>query len=216
MKPFYSHLAFPLLLISFFTFSCKKGEITYDFEGKVTETAAGGNVSGADIEIHQVVFSQSVSNTNFQKAGETTTDANGFYNISIAREKVTDFKIDITKDGYFDQQLEFTSKEVSTEESNVFNVSMDAEAWVRLDVKNVGPMPGDELTMVLSEFREGCVGCATNGHHSLVEDIDTTFLFKTTAGRYAYFSFKDEVWNNLTKDSLFTIASDTVFYEFNY
>ena len=196
--------------------SCKKGEITYDFDGRITETVNGGPLEGVNVEVRQVLFSSSVANYNYQLAGSSTSDANGDWSVSFKRERVTDFRIHMAKEGYFDVIYEFPSGEVTVEEVNSYTTAMDTEAWVKLDIENVGPLAGDEMVMTLINFREGCEGCGTNGYYEFGEIVDTVMLFKTTGGRYARFQFDDKGTASLVEDSVMTVPSDTVTYTFQY
>jgi len=204
------------VICAFFVLSCKKGEITYDFEGRIIETVNSGSLEGATVEITQVLFSSSVANYTYQFAGSATTDGGGDWAISFKRKKATNFRIKIKKDGYFNQTIDFTSANVTVQDPNVYDVDMDAESWIRFNIINLGPVPEDYMTMVLVNFREGCDGCGTNGNHSFLEAIDTTLIFKTTAGRYTRFQFNDNSVPSLVDDSLLTIPWDTVTYNFNY
>lgn len=204
------------LIVVLGLFSCKKGEITYDFEGKITETVNGTSLEGAEIEIRQILFNSSVANYNYQLAGSGVSDGLGEWSVSFNREKVTEMQIEIQKEGYFDQLYEFSSADVSVEDVNTYNTNMDAESWVKFDLKNVGPSPGDKMTMALINFREGCNGCGENIYYSFGEVVDTIIVFKTTAGKYNRFQFNDETTASLVDDSLLTVPSDTVSYTFHY
>ncbi|MBN4077528.1 carboxypeptidase regulatory-like domain-containing protein [bacterium AH-315-C20] len=205
-----------LIICVFLLLSCNKGEITYEFEGKVSGSVNGSSLAGVNVTISQVLFSSSVANYNYQLAGSAVTDAAGDWAISFTREKVTDFRIAIQKDGYFKELIEFTSGEATVADPNVHNVTLDAEAWIKFDIKNVGPLPSDVMTMVLINFREGCVGCGTNGNYSFDGIVDTNIIYKTTGGRYTRFQFNNQTTSSLLDDSLLTIPSDTVYYTYYY
>jgi hypothetical protein len=205
-----------ILLVSGSILSCKKGEITYDFEGHIIESVGNTPLAGVEVTISQILFSSSVANYNYQPGGSGTSDSNGDWSISFKREKVTDFRIEMKKDGYFDKLIEFTSGDATIEDPNIHDVTIDAEAWVIFDLENLSPMPGDQLSMVLMNFREDCQGCGVNTFYYFHDDLDTNLLFKTTAGKYNRFQLNDVNSATLIDDSILTIPFDTVTYSFSY
>lgn len=196
--------------------SCKKNNITYTFSGQVTTSETGSGLSGVDINVYQVIFSSSAANSNFQFAGSTITDASGNYTVTIDREKVIDFKLNMDKDGYFKKDFIIPSSDVTTDEENIWNHEMDPESWVVFNITNGTPVVDDQLTFVKYNFREDCQDCGTNEYLYFEGEVDTTLKYRTTGGVYARFSYKDELSSTIVFDSVLTVPSDTVFYDIIY
>ena len=196
--------------------SCKKKDLTYSFKGTVIESASGAGLSDVSVKLYQVLFDQSSANSNFQLAGEVSTDGSGNYEIVIDRQKALQFKVAFRKNGFFTEEVVISSSDVSTEEAKEVNQYMDAESWIVFDIYNASPDISDQLTLVKYNFREGCLGCTTNDYAYFYGPVDTTITIHTTAGIYTRFTYKDEVSSLITEDSVLTVPFDTVFYSINY
>jgi hypothetical protein len=197
--------------------SCNKDTIKYSFSGIVTETAEKGPLAEATVQLYQTPFNNSLTSNNYELAGGTTTAVNGSYQFSIDREKVTSFRLDVTKDNYFDYSNEMSSDDISSEKENIFNPQLDAKSWIRFDIENVVPAnASDELTLLLYNYREGCDGCATNDYNYLNGTIDTNLTYVSTAGAYFKFMIINVTTSQTALDSIYMTPFDTTVYQFNY
>lgn len=208
------HLTIVLIVCGFF--SCKKDSIQYTFEGLVIQNHNGVALNNVAISIYQKVFNSSVSNGNFALAGTTTTDASGNYNMSFDREKVTEFKINFMKNGFFSHDIILSSADVSTENNNKVDHTMDAKSWVQFDITNVLPSgSSDELQMIFYTYRKGCEQCIESDFHYLEGIIDSTLIYQNTGGEYLKFTYI-VVGGQNTTDSVYMTPFDTAFYSINY
>ena len=205
-----------IIALGFFSNSCKKKEITYDFQGKVKEWNGGSPISGAEITITQQVFNSTATNINHEIAAVTSTNANGDYTVNFDREKVTEFGFIVKKDWYFTHEIIETSGNYSIEDVNVKDFELEPYGYFKFKIKNISPIPGDQLKLFLYNFKEGCNDCASNGYTYLEGEIDTTLIFQTTAKTYHRFFYTDQLNGTTFNDSLLTIHKDTVTYTINY
>lgn len=196
--------------------SCKKDPIQYTFEGTITENTASAPLSGVEVGIKQLEVNNSVSTTLYDDAGSAVTDANGFYTMSFERKKISQFKVDLRKSGFFNKDVEISAGEISSENSNVMNYEMDAKSWVNFDIENTGLSdPGDEFLIILYTYRTGCTECASEDYNYFYGDVDTNFKIATTAGSYFKFTYSQVGVNSYT-DSVYLTPFDTVNYVINY
>lgn len=196
--------------------SCKKDPIQYSFSGTVTESVNQSALSGVEVDISQRVYNGNVASTFFNSAGVATTGSDGTYEMSFNREKVIEFKVEMSKSGYFDSELLMNSSEVSTDEVKEIDETLEPEAWIRMDLTNVGGMASDIFTMIHYNFRVGCSGCTTNDYYYYEGIVDTSFIIMTTGGVYTKYSFKNPGGVNYIQDSVYTTPFDTVDVIINY
>lgn len=188
----------------------------YEFEGKIKESVNNAPVSGAEVTLYQRLYQGGVTQANFSKIAAISTDGLGHYQHSFEREQSTEFKITVKKDGYFDQEEIMQSSVISTENSNVFDYTLEPVSWVTFDIYNLNPETWDQLTLVLHNFRDGCSGCSPQDYYYFYEELDTQITFKTTGGEWAKFLYKDEWSGQTTQDSVYTTPFDTITYSFSY
>lgn len=197
--------------------ACKKDPIQYTFEGTVTENFGGSGLSGVTINIYQKPFNNAVTSNTWDLAGSAITDGSGFYSITFDRVKVTEFQVEFTKTGFFDQQTNIGSGDVSSENTNVVDAELDGRSWLRFDVQNVFPSdPSDDFTMIFYTYRTGCTECIEQDYNYYTGELDTVFKYQNTAGEYLKFTYIDVSGGQATTDSVYMTPFDTVFYNINY
>ena len=214
MKQITSHIIlFGLLAV---LASCKKETIQFTFEGTVTESVNSAGLSGITVGVWQKTYDGNVASTFFNIAGSTTTDAAGFYSISFEREKVVEFKIALSKTGYFDIESIIPSGDISPDETYVKDFEMTPKSWVTFNLYNVAGSASDEFTMIHYNFREGCVGCTTNEYYYYTGLVDSTFTYTTTGGVYTKYAYKNPGAAIYNQDSVYTPLFDTVVVDIDF
>jgi len=188
----------------------------YTFKGKVIEDQNGSALSGAEIEFFQKPFSTQVVTSNFESVGSTTTDANGNYEITFERTKVTEFKLEIEKPNYFYQEISIGSGDVSSENDNIVDIEMEAESFIKFKIQNTGTAAStDNLNLLLLNPKTDCDGCPESDSYFYEGIVDTTVVFPTDAGRYYNFTYIHLGVTSAT-DSVYIPPFDTVNYVINY
>lgn len=195
---------------------CKKDPIQYTFKGTVTESVNGSTLSDVAVEVSQRVYNGSVASAYFNTAGTATTGADGAYEIIFDREKVFEFKVAMSRSGYFDVAEIIGSADVTTDDPNVVDYAMEPKAWLTFHLKNIGGLTTDEFTMIHYNFRTGCSGCTTNNYFYYTGIVDSTFTITTTGGVYAKYSYKNPGGSLYQNDSAYMTPFDTVLVNINY
>jgi hypothetical protein len=211
----WSRTALLVLLVAVVS-SCKKEPIQYVFEGTVTESVSNSALGGVDVTVSQRVYDGNVASSFFNTAGSSTTASAGTYHINFDREKVVEFKIELTKDGYFEQEEIIVSGDIVPEDPNIYDYTMEPKSWIRFNLMNFGGLTTDDFTMIHFNFREACDGCTTNGYFHYYGQVDSTFTFTTTGGVYTRYSYLNPGATMYNHDSVYTTPFDTVDVNINY
>jgi hypothetical protein len=210
----YSAISF---LFLFAATSCKKDTIQYTFQGVVSETVNQQPISEADIAIFQKPFNNSITSAYYELAGSSTSNSNGIFDLTFDRTKVTEFLIEISKEGYFGYESLLNSDEVSSDEINLISAKLDSKSWIEFDIENVPPNNiTDDFTMIFYNYRPDCEECATSDYNYMPGIVDTTFRIVSTAGQYFNFTYIDVESGNSYHDSIFMTPFDTTNYSIVY
>ncbi len=208
-----STITLVLLLINS---ACKKDPIQYTFKGTLTDQLGGAPVPNVQVKISQLEFTSTSTNANFTTVASLNTNSSGYYESTFDRVKVSDFKIELNKSGYFIQENLINPADVSTEEDNTFDFVLEPQSWIHFQFTNFLPVSSDQLTLILLNFKENCSGCAPDDYLYFPGEVDTNLYFTTTAGEYVKFIYIDEESGNSNSDSVYATPFDTVSYSFNY
>lgn len=196
--------------------SCKKDPIQYKFSGNISENTASAPLSGVSVVLQQLEVSNTVTTTIYTDAASSITDAAGYYEFSFERKKVSEFKMKLKKEGYFNKEINISAADISSENENVLNYEMEAKTTVVFDIENTGLSdPGDEFLLILYNYRLGCQNCASMDYNYFFGVVDTNFLLTTTSGSYFKFTHSQVGVNSFT-DSVYLTPFDTINYSINY
>ncbi|MCB9224045.1 MAG: hypothetical protein H6582_07725 [Crocinitomicaceae bacterium] len=197
--------------------SCNKGTINYDFSGIVLENVNNTAVSGASVKMYQIPFNSSLTSNNYEFAGGATTEANGLYQFSFDRIKATKFKMEITKENYFDHSEEINAEDVTSDHINIYNSTLESKSWITFDINNLAPAnANDELQLIFFNYRTGCDGCVTADYYYFNGLVDTSFTITNTAGSYFRFMKVNVNVSQSSMDSVYLVPFDTAYYQINY
>ncbi len=205
-----------LLFLSVALIACKKKEIQYTFEGNITENLGNTPLSSVKLSLFQRIISNGLASETFDLVASTTTDSNGNFAVSIDRDKVLEFKLKFEKPNYFPLELVESSAEISTENVNMFNETLDAKSWISLEINNLFPLETDHFKLILQRFRENCDECAVNTTTDFYGSLDTTLTYATTAGEYVRIIYVNVTAGTSTIDSVYTTPFETISYPIVY
>jgi hypothetical protein len=209
-------VCFKFSAILFIAFSCKKDPIQYVFEGKITESFAGGSLPGVSIKINQKLIKNGATSENFTTATSTESSASGEYAVSFNREMISEFQFKFTKENYFPIEFNSSSSNYTTDGSNVINQTMDPMSWISFDLLNEFGEDTDHIKLITQTFRENCEGCTENTTYNIYGTIDSTITFPTTGGTYARFVYINVTTGFSVIDSLYATPFETNVYPIVY
>lgn len=200
-----------VLILSVLLISCKKDTIQYTIKGTIYSNIDASELSDVNVKVFQKPFNNSVTSNSYELVGSTTTDNSGTYSVTFDRERATDFKITLERDGFFDEEILLTSEYINSGADNILNWSLDGESWIKMNIQNAPPSnQSDVLTLTWYIYRTDCSECIENEFNSFNGIVDTSFVHANTAGQHLKFLYNDG--NTSTIDSVLMPHHDTVNY----
>jgi hypothetical protein len=216
MKLLQTNFAVYFIAFSCSLISCKKDPIQYTFAGTVMESVDGNPLMSVNVGVSQRVYEGNVASSFFNSAGLATSGSDGSWEMTFDREKVFEFKVSMTKSGYFDSEQIISSGDVAVDETKIINETLEPKSWIKFHLVNMSGMSTDLFTMIHYNFRTGCTGCTTNDYYYYEGSVDTTFSILTTGGVYTKYSYKNPGAATYIQDSVYTTPFDTVAVNINY
>jgi hypothetical protein len=150
------------------TNGCKKKDLTYVIRGKITDLSFNTPLTDAEVLI-TVTSTSSVA--PIVKA-TLTTDANGYYEYELTRDKFQTVRISVSKANYFTDETTTTLDNLSLDKDNTFDYNLYAKSWVRVHFVSDGTK---ELKYYKLAGRNGCEECCPTGEMILDNVTDTSF-----------------------------------------
>ncbi|MGV3630383.1 MAG: hypothetical protein ACO1O6_04225 [Bacteroidota bacterium] len=167
--------------------SCKKKELNFILEGKVTDGTFNTSLSGAKVSLEEVLEIGS----NDKIVHETTVASDGTYKIEFLRRKATKYILRIEKDKYFAIYKVIPFSDFSTEEPLYIESATTAQSWVRLVFINEPPVNGtDSFRFVKIKGKKDCDECCPETEQIIYGTEPHEFICITdgnTAYSYQYF-----------------------------
>lgn len=165
--------------------SCKKDE-GFTINGRVIDYITGTPIPNAKVKVSAGKLNQFVYNSSYSEIGNATTDASGNFSIQVPSEKVSDYKINITKSGYFDNETKITQ---DLFKDNIYNANFGIipEAQLRIVFKNISPYDlEDNFKFWYEGAIQNCYDCCNDNVYNFSgPNISDSISCRTTAGIYA-------------------------------
>lgn len=209
-----------LFILFVLTLGCNK---TTDQELKLTGVVVdhrnSSGLSDVYVRLQEQVVSGGALNSQFETAGEATSDFSGVYSMDFDRANALVYRVDYEKPGYFDHREELNPDDFRPGEPVSTNITMYTEA--EFEVRLVNSNPYDALDQI--KFRNldanfEC-GCCTNDWVVVNGmDVDTTFSCKMHGDYMLHFTYEIEkaTLDTLIVDSVFCPAFQTTPITINY
>ncbi|TNE53383.1 MAG: hypothetical protein EP338_12680 [Bacteroidetes bacterium] len=188
--------------------SCKKKDLEFRMQGKVTDLSFNKGLDGGIIEIRELGSNGAISGNPIVSA---TLDAGGNYDVTFKRKSVIKYLIHIKKDNYFEVDKEIPFGDLQVNETNTYNFQTTAKSWVKLHFINQAPSSADDqLRFIKQDGKEGCELCCPDTDRFVNGTKDSIFYCINDANTsYSYF-FWSENPSDFGEESITTIAFDTV------
>ncbi|MBW7866899.1 MAG: hypothetical protein H3C31_01090 [Brumimicrobium sp.] len=187
--------------------SCKKKELSFTFKGKVTAAYTNQGLEGVQIYI----YASNLAN-NTSKSATAYTNANGEYEIVLERLKFDKVSIEASKNLHFSEKKLIKFDDLSTQNDNIVNFTMNAKAWARITAQNLNdPQPGDNFKILKLGGKVDCEECSPNGKYTFWYDaFNSSYIFINDGQTYFkyYYWYNDTVVHGL--DSILTTPFDTI------
>ena len=192
--------------------ACKKGELAFVLEGNVEDATLGSSLSGANVSIYTFSSGSSIG----VLAKTITTNSQGDYSYELVRDRYDKIEISVHKENYFSFLDIIPFDDLTTEESNKFDYSLNAKSWTRFVIINQQPNQSDEFKLLKESGKENCDECCPNSFSYYYGAVDTVVYCPNNANSTMKFYF----WVNGNQangvDSVYNTAFDTITREFIY
>lgn len=200
-------------MISFSIISCKKEELSFKIKGQVSDQTLSGALQGANVKLYSFPVGSAVGVFEDNEA----TDGQGNYQFDLERDKYEKIQLVLEKNNYYKIIDDISFSNLTSEEDNVFNYSMEAKAWTKFVIYNQQPTSEqDEFKLFKNSGKTDCDDCCDNGYSYYYGEVDTVFYCANGGNRYMSFFY----WVNGTEDngvdSVYNTPFDTTTYEFYY
>lgn len=159
---------FALIAISSIN-SCKKKDIKYTINGTVTDLSFNTPLANATITIS----TSSISSPSEIVKATLTTDASGYFEYELDREKIQNVRISVNKMNYFSDGTLTTLDNLSLDNDNVFNYNVYAKSWVRLHFVSDGTK---DLKYYKLTGKNNCEECCPTGEMHMVNAVDSSVI----------------------------------------
>lgn len=168
-----------LLILSIFGGCRKSGNLELIIRGSVVDYRHTAGVAGVTVRLDEQVVEGGTVSGAYNLAANTTTDANGDFELQFDRKNALNYRITLTKDGYFTKQFNVNPDQVNPGEVHEVSEDMIPEATLQIRVVNTQPESDDELMRFrkLNAFFE-CVCCNNEFYDFQGAAVDSTFSCK--------------------------------------
>ncbi|MCK5856553.1 MAG: hypothetical protein KAG64_03625 [Bacteroidales bacterium] len=135
-----SILSLNIILVS----ACNKDVKSYEIAGSVFDPQLSINVTGAKVSLKASKVQSGVYNPNYIEIKSYSTSADGKFNFNIEHESVSGYRLDITKNNYFDASVNLATEDVQNNSETNIKVDLIPIAEITLIVKNTTPQGNDD------------------------------------------------------------------------
>lgn len=204
-----------IILIS----SCKKENDSIEFQFEITteDFYNASPIQGTIVRTSTKGVNSGTYNNTFQLQSSETTDINGIANLSAPYGSIEVIKMEIEKEGYFSQSLEYNPDDFSTENINHITFPMKQKGFINIGVTNAFPLSAyDEI--IFNSINADCQECVNFNSITLNGTaVDTTLqgtIVQNRYYKYQYIITKGGVANTVIDSTYCT--NDTTFIQINY
>jgi hypothetical protein len=202
-----------IITLSILILSCKKDELSFIIKGKVTDATFSGPSQGVSVKL----YSYPLGSTMGVYENSVSTDAQGNYQFELERDKYEKIQLVLEKNSYFEIIQDVSFSNLSSDDDNVINFSMEAMSWTRFVIYNQQPSSSqDEFKLFKNSGKTDCAECCDNGYSYFYGAIDTVVYCANNGNEYMSFFY----WVNGNEingtDSVYNTPFDTTSYEFYY
>jgi hypothetical protein len=200
--------------------SCKKDVKTYGIAGTISDPQLHTKVSNAKVSLKASKVQSGVYNPNYTEIDASSTSSDGRFNFTVEHDNVSGYRIDVTKDNYFDASMDLNTEDIQN--SGETNISLDLipVGKITLVVKNTTPQGADDnIKFRFSNVTVKGKDCWTN---NATEGIGPSYSI-TKTGKVSGNKEMHLEWivtkkgnQHIYKDTIWAEAFKTVTYHIKY
>lgn len=200
--------------------ACKKEVATYQLSGKVYDPQLKKNVSNATISLKASEIQSGVYNPNYIEIQSIKSASNGTYQFEVEHGNVSGYRLDFSKEHYFDQSIDIETEDMHNEAGLVENTDLIPIANITLTVKNTSPQGTDDE--VIFRFKNVDVKCKECWNNEPIKGIGPSYSYsetkKVTGDKDIYIEWvvKKNSQQHIYQDTIQSKSFSTVNYNINY
>jgi|OM-RGC.v1.014300920 hypothetical protein len=201
-------------LVFFLCFSCnKEADNIIEISGLIVDRINNSPINNVDILLEKKDFGGTTFSNSFDELETTTTNNYGEYEFSFQNSNTVEYRITVSKDGFFSDQTVINPDLLSLEQVNVFDFEIYSSSYLILNLINNSPFNNNDEIILNSDLISSVVGsCFTNVLSLSGTAVDTTIecaVYGNQMVTFDYFVTKDNFTNSYS-DSVFCSAGDTL------
>jgi len=206
------------ILMAILIFSCKKEESDIVVSGNVVDPQNGSVIAGAHVYLDGKILSGGIYNDNYSEIASTTTDASGHFELKTPWQVVSEYRIRVFKNNYFDNQSIVAAESIPKGGTYTNSFSLLPAAWVRLNINNVVGYNTDEIMYKYAQTPQSCMDCCTNQFLTGSGNYHAIYKCKAVGNKYNkfYWTVKRNDIINPFSDSVYCPAFDTTTLNISY
>jgi hypothetical protein len=157
--------------------SCTKEKVDFELEisGIVQDDYLQKGIEGAEALLLVRESNMQAQSFSFTKKAETITGANGSFKFKFMQGDAIEYKLEISKEGYFSKTILLNSDDVSPKEGYHNKFPMAPKIHVQVKAKNNNFFNDfDKITIYTFTENTGCNCCKANSYE-LTGRVDTSF-----------------------------------------
>ena len=203
-----------LFIILLSVISCKKVDLSFNFQGTVYSSNNGLGLSNVQVRI----YGNDPGNSLLNLVGTTSTNESGYYDTSIDRYKYEKITIIVSKDNHFSLEEIYSLDDLTTGDPNEIDYTLSPKSWTKFILKNTGTTDsGDVLKIQKVSGKTDCDDCCANETKFYYGDIDTIVYCPNDGDSFMKFYWWAEGSNFANGlDSVYNTPFDTTSYTFEY
>jgi hypothetical protein len=184
MKTMNRPLSFVLLVILIAVIACKKdGGVNYSIAGQVTDADDGFTLQGVSVVVEKQVVQNGVYGNSYQNAMSTSTDNQGNYSGTWARENFAALRLLAEKSNYINAESSLNVESFS-DGTVTENIQLYKEAFASLRFYHMNGSSSDRLSFTFLNANFDC-NCCSNGWQTWqAGNIDTTITCRVYGNRW--------------------------------
>lgn len=194
------------ILTSLMLCTCKKDDLQLLISGIVEDPNQQIAVAGAHVVLTGQVLEGGSFNNNFNQLATATTNANGQFSMEFERKTVANYRIQVEREGYLNNQIEFSGDQVRPDETYNTTVQILPEAWSKVRLSNQNPF--DEEDRLAFRYVDATLACACCDEQTVVlfgMNADSSWTCKYQGAYWMHY------WYQTERDGIVQSFGDSIF-----
>lgn len=192
--------------------TCKKEDLELHITGNVFDPNQMITIAGASVVLSGKELSGGTFNNNFNTIASTTTNGNGHFEFQFERKTISEYRIRVSKDGYFEKNILITGDAIQANATYNVNIEAIPKAYYKLRLEDTSPIDDtDRISYRNINADLDCSCCNNQTVTMLGTDVDTSYTCIHEGAKWLQYYYEVEKNNNINslRDSVYLMPFDT-------